>query len=635
MKEYCIDAVLLVAVTQLTATQRLARGESGPFLSVAAQAEGGNDAANATQDKRIPSDISAGMEALREAVAEHPVARAWYEFLDSVSADLAELHGGEVPAERQRELLRRLTEAVERLHSTLSSPGVGPIADELAMLTSRLERRVAVLSLALPLLNSREGSDELRNDVHRLLIELDRYDAHQSAESARTITALYRRLKNSGIPAAIALAEAVNTQYNHYNVRAIISGALLDNLAKDTRTESGPVRDFILGSDVFGHQNTTARVGVRLMPNAEAASMLLELQGISQAETQSYPRDQGGGVVICSRSISQFLACRTVDLTADGLRAGEPVISVHTSNQVVGASTSLSGVPLLGWIGDHIAMSAAEARHAEAEAIGASRVRERVLPRFGSESEQRIAEMNDRYRSRLVDRLTKRHAFPEVLNFSSTSTHLVALGRTARFDELGAHEPSLWLPGDSQAIIQLHESAINNAMAHAELGGRKIDENVIARLTSEAESEMEPVAEPPPETDESVISIELSDGDPVRARFDNGLVQLELRAALIQRGEDKLTGQSVIVRYGVEPLLRTVKVVRKGDIELRPQSNADNRVGTESAVVARIRDSLELMFLPEFEVAASPPLTDRHGNRVALNLADLKIRDGWLSLSFR
>jgi hypothetical protein len=553
--------------------------------------------------------------------------------LDSIVADLDDLQAAGASAERQRESVRRLGQAVERLRKTLTMPGVSSIADDVAVLTSRLERRIAVLSLALPLIQSGQYPESLREDVRRLLVELEGYDSDRSPERARTVTEMCDRLRKSGNADAIAVADAVNTFYNHYNVRGIISGSLINRLSQDTRVESGAVNDFILGADVYGQQTTTARVGARLLPNASAASIQLEVNGTSHADTKSYPRDRND-VVIFSQSVSNFLARRRIDITADGLRAGEPIVSVSTSNQVLGASTPVSGIPLLGSIGRSVAMSTAAGRRPEVEAIGSSRVRERVLPKFASESDNRVAQLNDIYQSRIIDRLTERKAFPEVLNFSSTSTHLFVFGRTARHDELGGYEPLLWLPGDSQVTIQLHESALNNAFAHAGTTRKKIDENTIARLTGE---------EAEPATDdlelasavESVISIELSDIDPVRVRFENDGVNLGFHAASIVRGDEKLANQFVSVHYAFEPLARTVKVVRKGDIELRPVRDEEQRARTDAQLVSRFRDSLDLIFLPEFEVSASPQLADRRGQRVDLNLTELKIRDGWLSLSFR
>jgi hypothetical protein len=580
----------------------------------------------------LQNDIRASMAALQQAVAGQPVAQAWDDLMGAVAADVDELQGGRATIERQRELLARLAQAVRRMRITLTLPDAGSIADELSVLTGRLDRRVAVLVAAQALLDSPEASESLRNEVRDLLRNLADHELHASAETARAVMRSYRSLKDSRNAAAGSLADAVNNHYNHLNVRAIVSGSLLDRLARTTRTDSGPVRDFILGSDVFGDQTTTARVSARLLPNADAASYLVEAEGRTATETEGYPRQEGGEVVIHSRSTSRFIARRRVDLTADGLRAGEPVISVRTSNRVVGASTPYSSIPLLGQFADSIAMGEAEARRAEVEAIGASRVRDRVLPQFAAESDQRIAEMNENYRS-VADRLAKRHAFPEVLSLASTATHLFALARTARHDELGGHEPLMWLPSDSLLTVQLHESAINNAFEHAELGGSTIDETSIGRLTAEAEGLVD--GEPAPEQqEEPTISIKLADQDPVRIRLQDGLLRLQFHAAAVQKGEDRLMNQRLIVDYALEPLERTIRVVRRGEFDLQPLSDSEAPAQNQAAV-ARVRDALELIFLPHFELGATPALTDRQGEPIMLRLAKLSILDGWLSISLR
>jgi hypothetical protein len=496
------------------------------------------------------------------------------------------------------------------------------------VLTNRIERPVAVHAAAVALLSRRDIPENVIGDVRELLRALAEFDNRGSRESANTVMDIYRRLTDSRVPAAADFAQVVNTYYNHYNFRAIVSGRLSDLMGRSTRTDSGEVRDFILGADVYGRQTTTAQVSARLLPNPNAASYLLQVDGRTNTTTQSYPRSEEGSVVIFSRSVSRFSARRRVDLDAGGIRAGAPVISVNTSNQVVGATTPLSGVPLLGLIGRSMAVSEAESRRAEMEAIGASRVRDRVLPQFAAESGERITALNDGYQ-RLVDRLTKRNAFPEILRFSTTTTHLLALGRTARFDELGAYEPLLWLPGDTLAAIQLHESAINNAFGRGELSGDTIDQYTIGRLTAAAEGQPD---DAPPEQEESVITLNLADRNPVQVRFQGGMVRLELKAASLQMSEDELPNQIVTVRYRIEPHERTVTVIRHGEIELRPLS--DDSGEQESETVAKFRDALELIFLPQFDVG-TPGLTNRQGEPMPLRIADLKLWDGWLSLSLR
>src|SRR5262245_18409077 len=142
----------LVQGFMLTAVQPTSVVVPLKSIGVPLQETNRDKGAVAQQHDAVESDLRNAIEGVSQAVAQQSVARDWGTFLDSIVADLDDLQAAGSSAERQRESVRRLGKAVARLRKTLTLPGVSSIADDVAVLTSRLERRIAVLSLALPLI---------------------------------------------------------------------------------------------------------------------------------------------------------------------------------------------------------------------------------------------------------------------------------------------------------------------------------------------------------------------------------------------------------------------------------------------------------------------------------------------------
>jgi hypothetical protein len=577
-------------------------------------------------------DLQKDREAIAEKVAAldaylegHSQAEAWKAFLGLPTIQAA-LDGGVTP---DRAVLAaaaaRLNPAGRsKVHQeVLGRPAFADLGSALSHLAGDLQSRDPA------------ASEGLRGQVGELITHLDAYERGGAQEHVAAVRDLARQLEASGHNAAGSLAEQIDTYYLDHNLRVVVSEQLLQKSIEADKTDSGPVRDYILGADVFGDQVTNSRVGVRLHPDKKAASYVVSVRGRSNSDTEGYR----GNAVIYTHSTSDFVAERRFQMTGEGMRAGDVRISVDSRNETQGADTSMGWVPLLGGLARGMAYSGAERRRPEAEAIAASRVRSRVVPEMTREGDSRIAEFNRRYHTRLRDPLAAQGLFPDPLETSSTRTHIFAKGTLARENEFGGHYPKLWVPGGSLGVLQIHQSALNNVADRFELAGKTLDKPAFGQLLAERLGELLPKAVPEtagePGPQEGTVSFPAT--DPVRIRFEDGLIRVTLRAESFQSSLLNVPGSIISASYRPVVEGETVRFVREGAITVRPlnEPKTDQERAQALAFSIALQASFSNLFRDAFDTPAAYTFDDEEGRVHTLNIVQVKVLDGWLSLAFR
>lgn len=480
-----------------------------------------------------------------------------------------------------------------------------------------------------------EVSDSLKQQAGELIAQIELYERSGSGQSVPQIRALTAQFAESNHPLARRLAEQVHTYYFDDNIRVVVSEELFRKTIETTQVDSGPVRDFILGADVFGDQVTRSHVDVQLEPSREAASYSVLVTGQTNSETEGYRES----AVVYTHTTSDYVARRRFYVSPEGMSASKVSLSVHSNSNTLGADTNYGWLPLLGGMARGIAVQKAEQQRPEAEAIAESRVRERVVPRITREGNQRITRFNQWYRDDVRGPLSAQGLFPDPLRFSSTSSHLFANGRLANADELGGHRPNLWIPQGSLGVLQLHQSALNNLANRFEIAGKTFDRAGFAQLLQERLGKVLP-AEFPEITAEpgaQAGSITFAEQDPIRIRFEDGALRVTLRAASFKSPVLNVPGQIISVRYRPELDGKTVHYARDGGIDVRPlkEPKTDQERAQALGYAIALRTALTSTFRPTYETPAAFTFTDRLGRQHTLHVVGLKLLDGWLSLALR
>ncbi|MFW6125078.1 MAG: hypothetical protein ACOC46_02925, partial [Pirellulales bacterium] len=367
----------------------------------------------------------------------------------------------------------------------------------------------------------------------------------------------------------------------------------------------------------------------------------LQVTGRTHSRTRAYPRDNEG-VTIHNRNYTDFWAGRRVDFSPEGFTARDVDFWADAHNRTVDAETPVDWVPVLGWIAQGTAKSEARRRRPQSEAIAESRVRDRVVPDFTAESDQAIADLNDAYGSRLRDPLVTSGLAPEVVDTNTTRTHLFVRARLADDAELGGHLPRLWVPGDAYAVIQLHQSAVNNMVDRLELAGGTFDEATLQEhVRAKLAALLPPPSEESGETEEQAQgngnTVTFAEQDPIRVRFEGGEIDVTLRAASLQGPQGRVAGQMVRVRYRPEVAGDVVRWSRIEQIEVTPLKKPETDVERAQALAVALvlRGVFNELFPEQFETPAKFEVQDSAGESRTVRVEQVKMLDGWVSVAVR
>lgn len=241
-------------------------------------------------------------------------------------------------------------------------------------------------------------------------------------------------------------------------------------------------------------------------------------------------------------------------------------------------------------------------------------------------------ELLGRLASQGIDAAIRRQTFdllksidlePETINLETSADRKTVRFRLAGPNQLGSHTARPQAPSDSLASLQVHESAINNALGQLQLAGRtftlpELIEHVAKRLSL---SQVRPPANLPPGT-----SVTFAGQDPVQVHCENGMLRITLGIDELRQGQRRWTNFSIIAAYAPEITPLNVRLVRHGSIELRGDAYHNQ---PETA----LRGICNQLLPPERKLELLPPSIVEAAGLAGLKVTQCVIEDGWIGLA--
>ena len=328
----------------------------------------------------------------------------------------------------------------------------------------------------------------------------------------------------------------------------VATEAFLTKIAGQSRDQTGPVRDFILGADVYGTQTTHTDVSIDLIPSSRNAQFDLVARGAVAANTQGVT-DQA---TVYTYGNHYFTASKRIFFDGEKFWTQPARISISANNTTTGADTH---IPFANWFARGIAVKKAQELRGESEAIAASRLQDRVLPEFNAEVDKQFAAngKNSQDVTQKMDALRQLNLYPDAESWSTTDTELKVATRLMAATELGGSDPNPALIMGRGATILLHESVMNNAADRLELAGKTMSED---ELTAKLEGNFSTLLgrevtfkkKDKPETseeDQGPKTFVFDKSDPLRVQIGDGTLTLTLRAGFKQEGKEDIPTQIV------------------------------------------------------------------------------------------
>jgi hypothetical protein len=481
-----------------------------------------------------------------------------------------------------------------------------------------------------------DHGEKLREQLTALVAGLELYEASGQSSGANQARRAYSAIRKLAADGGDRLTAVLQKHYFNYNVRIVASEELLSRLLADSRTEHGQVVDFILGANVGGWQTTSTNVSVDLKPSRFDARWDIVLSGNVSSNTQGVTSQ----ATIYTQGNHTFRAVKEVRFNGSKFTTLPGTISVNANNTTTGVATQFSG-GLFGGIADRIAYREAEARRGQAQAIAASRIQDRVLPRFNQEVDDAFVKAEKDLQTQLFDHLRATNLYPDAMLFQTTDREFRVSTRLMGETELGANQAPAMFTAPVGATLFVHESEMNNGADRIGLAGKSMtDDELRAHLEQffskalNREFKIERPAEPAPEPGEDeaekkINTFVFAPSDPIRIRLQDGTLSLILRSGFKREGGDDIPQQIITVPLSFQVKGDQIQISR-GLVRVESaEAGGAGQIATAGVIRRKIQNTL-----PERTVSGKFTLKGTRRDIQAV-VSNIRIVDGWAIVSVK
>ena len=477
---------------------------------------------------------------------------------------------------------------------------------------------------------------EVQSALNGLLAAILDHEAERVAATAEAARSRYRQLKESYPGAASVVRPVILDNYFNHNIHFTMSEVLLSRLVSDYRTDTGCIADCIMGAWVTGSQVTNVKVTADVKRSADRAQFNLVVNGNTQSNTTGRKQP----ATVYTRGNHFFTINKPVYIDGEHVTSSRGTISVDTNNTTLGVRTDYDGVPLLGHIVRNIAIQRVNESKGQSEAIAARKLADQALPEFEKEAAVQLEDMDTELHDKLLTGLEEKGIAPDSISARSSNTHIAVSSRTIGEKWLGGSLQPVVPLSSTGLTIQLHESAANNSFDALGLNGRTLLEDDIPAEIEKSLSEIlqrdislsddEETTEATEETDEEPeppTTFTFSETDPIRVMFNDGEVNLVIRASVLQEGKEEIPEQIIEI-----PMTMTLEgdmlIVEPGRMRV---SSVDEVNRTKQVLRAnQVRRILSRKFTRR-ELDPTLEMTNASDQPINLTLDRINVGDGWLT----
>lgn len=494
---------------------------------------------------------------------------------------------------------------------------------------SMLDLEDALTQVQLALVPTPPANPEAqRAALVKMLEAVDDYRANPSAEKERAIRQMVQELQAQG---GGHLPDVLAAQFQNYNLRLFVSEGMANKFFMERRRESSSINDRVMEAWVRGNQTTDVVSRLDLLPSEQHALFAVRLNGNVNTNANAYAAQ----ATIHTVGHHRFTAAKAVVFDGHVFHTRPARVEVLANNHTVGASTKFSGIPILGRIANNIAMSEANKRTGQANAIARGKIAEQVGVELDKEAATQFGNASRDLEANTYGPLRKYDLYPDEMALSTTEQVLTLTSRLMAADEVGGSRPGPVGPVPAAGLIaQIHESLLTNGIDSIGLQGRMTEPQVkelfesrLSEILGKAVKFPENPNAPPSDTENVFV---FDPVDPVRFTIDNGIVTLHIKAALERSNGENIPPQIISVPLAVSLQGDKIHIARGDNVRVQPVERVtDARTQIVRAQVMRQKIQSAL---PEQDVDAVFEV-DNQGKKVQLRITGLSANAGWLTVT--
>ena len=456
-------------------------------------------------------------------------------------------------------------------------------------------------------------------DLETLAGIVERYERSQQARYAAALLQVEQRLRYSDDPQHHRLAQHLEQHFRGANMRIALSKALLNRMMPEQKAVVAPVRDRIAGAKVRGRSKTTTDLEVQLIPDPQSWNFALKASG----KVQSYTRSDTWPARTRNAAHFKYEARKEVELDDNGLTILPAEATARGRNDLVGVESQLDPIPVLGFL----LRDAARQKHQRKRPLALSQVKSKVAnkaeERMNSEADAKLKTLEQKFRDRVMTPFDQLAVLAETTQRFTTSERAVMQLRLANPSQLAAHTPRPAAPSDSYASMQMHQTALNNAVTGLGLEGRRMKVVQLYSFLAARLGYSDPV---PPEDLPARAIIEFAPYDAVRVFCEDDCLKLVLGIREVAHKFDKIRNFQVHATFRPEVNGLNVRLVRDGVLHFEGKRlKTGPRVVLHSVFGKLLHKGQEIVLL------RIPEQPDPRLN--GLMITQLIIDDGWIALA--
>jgi hypothetical protein len=453
-------------------------------------------------------------------------------------------------------------------------------------------------------------------DYRQLLSDLEQLESDPITRTSNSIAQAVQVLRLSSDDHQLRVATAINDHYRNANIRLSVTDDLVQRLLPNGDYEIRPVRQRILGADTRGDSAVKTQLRVRLIPDATAWNIDLEVHG----DLHSNTRSSKGPAVFHNFSNAQILAHRYLRLDPLKFDVSAEPTNVSSQDYLRKMSTDYDGLPIVGDFARLLVREQFDQKRGLAQRISRRIIASETDAELDQQLQAGMAKAEKEIRERLVGPLEQLHLNPMVVSMNTTEERLSIRYRVANETQMAAYTPRPRAPTESLLSMQLHQSAINNAIDRIGLSGRIW---TIAELYARIGEVFQQSDWVLPDDIPDDITIKFADTRPATVELDEGRLRLTLRIAELNQ-PDRLHIERFIVSSSYIPAAEglSAELIRDGVVEI---------VSSHDRLKLRIIFAKVFVSNPKIPLISERWVDDPRAEGLAVS--QVEIRDGWLAVA--
>ena len=449
-------------------------------------------------------------------------------------------------------------------------------------------------------------------DYGQLLNDLERYELSGRREVARRVAEQHNLLRWSPSLQLRQLGEQVNVHYRNANLRVVVSEEFLNRFLPILELQEMPIDECVQGVRVEGSSQVRTELALRLIPAPWSWRLQLEARGVvdSYTESSSWP------VKLVNRGHARYQAHKLLLVDSLGAFSDRSHAATTSETALTDLQTPFDVIPLMRLLVRSLVLREYEKAQPRAQQEMEERVSRTVEQQLDGQVQQSLSASKQQIENRLLGPLRRLGLQPRVVHLQTAERQLIGRYRLASDRQLAAHTPRPRAPAGSDLSVQIHESALNNALEQLHFDGREMElRQWVSYLFETLDRGENTIPDDLPEH----VKVRFADDEAVRVTLVDGRLELALQFAEVSDRRNRWRNFAVSVWYRPERNGLTVKLVRDGYI----------------SIAGRTRKlALRAIFAKVFSKARPVTLLDLEGlqesRRRGLHVAQCVIRDGWI-----